>query len=443
MESTPVPRSASVSAARERLLDHACAWIADCIREYRDAAPTNVHDQGTYTISWLPVLQARPDAETLAFLRQTRDRIHARHREAGAWQHGYWTMQEVHHGTEHFELFLATLWRLLPQDGDTVGAFADMAEHLGNWSAEVPEWFDWDTGLYRSMWFGASGLQTPPGCEYNVADFFRCANLALLAHGMTGDTRYLDLAARQAGVWADAILADPRLPAGLGPAGPVYELDDHARATYRAFAGMAGDLDDPLMRAENLLTSDAINSFLQLGKLTGDERYTRAARHLVATLATQLHDPDAGAAAAAVRDYRRATGDTRFDAAVRAAVAGNTARQVQELNLEPKVHRASRPAGVGKRTDMGVWFEDRQARVHNPVTLAVAAEIDQDAALATTALDLAGAYLTLARRCYPHGRHHGCCARSVSAIARGHGRDNNVGVLTGVLGPLNAWPASA
>jgi hypothetical protein len=35
-----------------------------------------------------------------------------------------------------------------------------------------------------------------------------------------------------------------------------------------------------------------------------------------------------------------------------------------------------------------------------------------------------------------HGRDHGCSARSVSAIARGHGCDNNAGVTTAVLAPL-------
>ena len=48
-------------------------------------------------------------------------------------------------------------------------------------------------------------------------------------------------------------------------------------------------------------------------------------------------------------------------------------------------------------------------------------------------------YLHLARASFSDGREHGCSARSVSAVARGHGRDNNTGILTGVLGPLMAW----
>jgi hypothetical protein len=184
------------------------------------------------------------------------------------------------------------------------------------------------------------------------------------------------------------------------------------------------------------MASDAINSLLSLARLTGEAQYGRAAAALVGALTSELGDPDAGAAAAAIRDYRTATGDTQYDAALLAAVAGQDARSTRTLSLEPKVSRDRRPDGVGKRTDMPVWFEDRQARRHNPTTLAVAAWISGDEALATTALDQAWAYLHLARAAFTDGREHGCSARSVSAVARGHGRDNNTGVLTGVLATL-------
>ncbi len=99
---------------------------------------------------------------------------------------------------------------------------------------------------------------------------------------------------------------------------------------------------------------------------------------------------------------------------------------------------ASRPAGVGKRQDRPLWDEDGQPRQHNPILLAAAAQIKNDQSLATQAVDLARTYFNLARQVYPHGRHHGCSARTVSAIGRGHGRDNNAGMSTAVLKPLFA-----
>ena len=88
------------------------------------------------------------------------------------------------------------------------------------------------------------------------------------------------------------------------------------------------------------------------------------------------------------------------------------------------------------------WFENGTPRRHSPVLLSVLAEIDGDSALATRSIDIARTYFALAREALPDGRRHGCAANTISAIARGHGRENNTGMVTGVLGPLIAASAS-
>jgi hypothetical protein len=108
--------------------------------------------------------------------------------------------------------------------------------------------------------------------------------------------------------------------------------------------------------------------------------------------------------------------------------------EVQRLGIEPDVRRPERPHGIGKRTDMPIWFEDRQARRLDPILLVTAARLRGDVALETRAIDIACTYLALARRTLPDGRHHGCAANTVSAVARGHGRSNGAGMVTGVLG---------
>jgi hypothetical protein len=134
--------------------------------------------------------------------------------------------------------------------------------------------------------------------------------------------------------------------------------------------------------------------------------------------------------------------------------------EIRELGMDPDVHRRARPHGIGKRTDMPNWYEDNAPRRHNPILLAVAAEINAvrqprlarqprmarqarmtptpttDGALATRAMDLARTYFALAMDVLPDGRHHGCAANTVSAVARGHGRENHAGMITAVLAPL-------
>ena len=428
----PVERSPDADAAAARFLDALADWVDACVATYRDAPPTQVHDQLTYTVPWATLIRHRGHDPALQFLRAQRDRVHAAHRENGLWHHGYWRQQEVHHGTEHFELFLAMLWRLAPADDATARDFLDMAEHLGNFASDVPAWFDYDTSLFRSMHLGTEWVGDSDATMPNIPDHFRCVNLALLAHAISGETKFHDLAARHARRWADAMRQSDAIPQAVGPDGAIEQLDDEARAAYGSFAGQAGDLSRRVDRAENLLCSDAPTTFLRLWQATGERAFRDAARRVLDELATQLHDPDAGAAADALRRYRRMTGETRYDTALREAVAPLAPDHVRQLTLSA-AKKDKRPSGVGKRGDMPSWLEDGEPARHHPITLAAAAEVCGDDALMTAALDLARTRFELARRLFNDGRKHGCSARSVSAVARGHGRENNAGMVTAVL----------
>lgn len=433
-----ISRSENVAEARERLLARVKAWAYACMGRYAEAAPTDVHDQATYTTAWAPYVAASADAELLRFLKRLRDQIRDHFVATDQWRHGYWREQEAHHGTEHFELFLGTLYRLDPADAETQRQLLDAAEHIGNWIDGVPAWFDAATGLFRSMYLGTETVRSEPGMDLNVPDHLRFVNLCLLAYEMRGEDRYLAFADVYTRQWADAIATGAEHPIGLAPTGPITAFDTATESAYRRFAGMAGHLDDDLDRAENLLASNGIGAMLTLWERTGHPTYRQAVERLLQVLVTQLGDPDAGPAADAVRTYRHATGDAHYDApllhAVEIAIARRDPLTIRRMGIEPEVRRHERPHGIGKRSDMPTWFEDGEPRVHNPITLAVAAEIRNDAALATCALDLARTYLDLAIDTLPDGRHHGCAANTVSAVARGHGRNNGAGVVTALLG---------
>ncbi|MBN1249375.1 MAG: hypothetical protein JXC32_17070 [Anaerolineae bacterium] len=438
MPEQTISRSADVEEARARLLERVKAWAYACVAKYGDAMPTDIHDQATYTTGWAPYLVDSGDAELLHFLKRLRDQIRDHFVATDQWHHGYWRAQEAHHGTEHFELFLGTLYRLDPADGETQRQLLDAAEHIGNWVDGIPSWFDPSTGLFRSMYLGTEIVRAQPGMDLNVPDHLRFVNLCLLAHEMRAERRYLAFADAYARQWAEVIADAPELPIGLTPAGPITAFDATTERAYRRFAGMTGHLDDNLDRAENLLASNGIGAMLTLWRRIGEPVSRRAVERLVAILVTQVADPDAGPAAAAVRAYRSATGDRRYDQAVLDAIDDAAAvrdpQLIRQIGIEPNVRRPERPHGIGKRADMPNWFEDGAPRRHNPITLAIAAEIRGDTALTTCALDLARTYLEVAMATLPDGRHHGCAANTVSAVARGHGRDNGAGVITGVLG---------
>jgi hypothetical protein len=294
---------------------------------------------------------------------------------------------------------------------------------MGNWVAEIPPWYDERTGLFYSYYFGTDGVREHEG-GLNRPAHLRCVNICLLAYEISREKRYLDLCTRHTGLWADAVLAGDALPMGLLPTGPVY-------------AKALGCPDDQVLAAEQFVASNGIGALLKLWALTGEGRFRRAAERLLDVVATQVGDPDAGPGADAIRAYRRATGDTRYDKTVVSLLRDIDPRAIEEIGIETGEHTQPWPRGIGKRGDMPRWFEDGTARRVNPITLAVAAEIAMDKSLATCALDLARTYLVLARATrLPDGRHHGCAASTISAIARGHGRDNHAGMTTAVLEPL-------
>ena len=197
MVTTTIAHSPSLRVACSRFLDELQAWADDCIAELADAPPLDGHDQGTFTIAWAPLIEARAHRPALDFMKALRDKTATHFAAKGLWRHGYWRMADVHHGTEHFELFLGTLWRLDPDDPETIRQMLDAAEHLGNWVPDVPGWFDWQAGLFRSMHFGTDGVADEPGGAVNLATHLRCVTLCLLAHAMSADARYLDLARMQ------------------------------------------------------------------------------------------------------------------------------------------------------------------------------------------------------------------------------------------------------
>ena len=437
MQSIEVHASGSIAQACDAFLDDIERWVDDAVEEYGCLPASDVHDQGTYTTGWEPLLATRGCPKALDLMTDARGRIQEHFNNSGAWRHGYWKMQEVHHGTEHFELFLGTLWRVNPKDEETIRQLVDCAEHTGNWSGEVPAWFDWESGMFHSMYLGSDGPKVENDAQRNnVPDHFRCVNICLIAHQMTGEKRYLDLSIRHAEVWADTILLEGKpLPVALTADGALYDIDNQTHKSYRKFAGAAPDLNEEIGRAENFLASGVLDSFLVLWEKTGNERFQKVVERILDVLLSQLDDPDAGAVAHILRKYRRATGSTEYDSVVHNAVYKLAPEGFNEMGIEPEVKREKRDQGIGKRQDKPEWFEDGNPRTCNPILLSLAAEINNDADLAARAVDLARAHFMLARQVYSHGRRHGCSARSVSAIARGHGRENNSGMTTAVLQP--------
>lgn len=411
--------------AGKRLLAEVSSWASDCIERYGEDAPLDTPDQAVYAAGWMPLLYFEPDHPAGRYLHRLRDQVARHFNEGGAWRHGYWRMADVTRGMKHFELFLCPLARL-DEDVVTLGQVHDAAEHIGHWSDDVAPWHDEETGLFPSHTFGAEGYSKDASAKFNTPAHFHPINLALGAYRVNRSERYAQWAIGYGGRWADAILANDSLPIGLDAKGPVYE------------PAIANDGRESLHRAEALLAVDAVQSLLKLWQISKENRFRRAAEKVLDALIPELLDPDAGALAAAIRFYRRITKSNRYDAAVMDSFACLIPGGVEVIDLDVAPLFGADVLGLGKCQDLPHWKEDGQMRQHNPILIGLAAEIANDPQLAATALDFATAYLSLAQRAFPDGREDSDSARTVSAVARGHARDNGAGVVTEVLVPLMA-----
>lgn len=427
-----VGSSRSYEHAIDRFLEAIEDWVYCVRQEYPDGFSSDSHDGGTFMASWIPYIDVTSDEAAIQFMQDYRDQARTHFDETDQWRHGYWREQEIHHGTEHFDIFLRALWEVHPNDDETVQELEDAAEHIGNWVNDIPEWFDYETGLFRSTHVGTEFVGEP---TCNLPDHIRLVSLSLLAYEMTGKERYLDLARQHGRLWADAITNHSGLPPAIDADGPIQNLEGDDEETYRSFAGAApDDLESQLARAENLIASSHPDTLLSLWTHTGDRDFLHAAEKILDLAAQELASPIAWQVQGTIRRYRTIAHSHRYDGAV-TEVNSEAFRPIKELTIVPEPEERSVERMMGMRGDKPDWLDENGDPAPSPLLIMLRGLIDKNEQLMIRALDLGLAHFQLARQVWGDVTHHGCGSRSLSAVCRGHGRLNGAGVVTEVLAP--------
>ena len=372
--SLAIQHSASPEQAADRFLAEMQSWVDRVLGDYPDGVSSDSHDSGTFMTPWAVYVEATDDSRPVRLMQQHRDKAKAHFETIGQWLDGYWHSQDVHHGTEHFGIFLRTLWTLAPDDEETVRQFEDAAEHIGNWKAGFPKWYDWEHQVFRSFHLGTESIGEP---AVNVPDHLRLAALALTAYQMTGKEYYLAFARDYGLRWAEALLARPELPVGLEASGGIHDLGADM-GKYRSFAGAAPEnLSSDLARTENLIASGAPDVLLKLWKLTSNVSFRQAAARIVDTASTVLDCPAAWQAQAAVRRYRTATSSDRYDQQVR-TLSERCMRQLAELTLVPTPEENRYVGLMGMRDDKPDWRDERGNPAPSPLLWALCALVMEE-----------------------------------------------------------------
>ena len=419
------------------------AWLVQTKQMDPPSRHGGGEDEANYALSWFPhyLVTGKPGvAQHFEYLRDL----------LAGWvgrdcEHGYEPEAEAHHGTEPFLLFLPRFLGLFPNDKVARDLLSDAAEHIGNWVNEIPSWFDWDRNRFWGYRIGTRVVNQDPAQVVELAEHFRFVHIALAAHRVLGQDRYLEWALRYGRRRAEMILAVPEgpLPLMWGAQGEPLWQDDLTDAQDSMSASSHHVAGDPAGGVEVLLASGAIYVLGDLFRASRESLFRDAALRIVEPIVHQLGDPYADPSSAALSYYRWAFEDDCLDARILDMVSRMAAEEQGELVLlVPETPRMVLP-GPGKRSDMIHWGVQTQTqRVVSPVsepcsaTLALAYQMTGEIQFAQRALRQAHRKLRIARRVLRGGREHADMGGAICSVAAGHGRNWGWGAVTGCYGPL-------
>ncbi len=417
-------------------------WLNQSVRMDGPGPNGGGEDEANYALAWFPHYLITRSSKV-------RDRFEHLLDYLAGWVereclHGYEMEAEAHHGTEPFLLFLPRYIGMFPDDDKAKALLEDAAHHIGNWVKGLPEWYDYDRDRFYSYHLGTRTVRREPRFEYEVAEHFRFIHIALAAHRVLGDDKYLQWALRYGRGRAERIAAaEPPMPILWDLDGNGLREGDIAKPDRQGMTGSGHHVPtDPLAGIENLLASGAIYALGDLYLLSGDEIYKSAARRIIEPLVPLLADPYHDPAAAAIGYYRWTFRDTSFDNQIIAIAKKIPAEPPDKLAMVfPQEHKRREP-GVGRRNDMiywGVWSDDGSVKpIQEPSTaaLTLAYQLTGEVDFATRAFRSAATRLQMARRVLRGGREHSDMGGAVCSAAAGHGRNWGQGAVTGCYGPL-------
>nr|MDO8113119.1 hypothetical protein [Candidatus Sigynarchaeota archaeon] len=433
-----------VEASRDTLLDVFKAWLADSARKNRAIPWKGVHDEGTYLTSWREYYMHIRDPAVVDYARDMLGK-------ADAWMKanlvdGYRPKAEVHHGVEHYIIFLAWIHELDPDEPVHARQLRDAAANI---LSDVPgraSWYDPATIRFTSTHLGSRVVNVDNGV--NIAEHLRIIRLAWLGLASGGNPELAAVIKHYATKWATQITESNTIPVYLDE---FSEKDPERRERNAAlfdrvaesFVGAQPKEITRSTRSEIHVANGTPDLFLTLNEITGKRIFLDAAERIVEPILDELRVPHAhpiGELAWRLYKARRLPGIADIAGQIRDQVDAidGTAPITLQFKAATRQYRKKYANTIGMRKDMPlVEIKARGTRktieVPSPATFCLLYRLFHEKKHLQMSLEFARAVLLEARSCYPEGRDHGCSSRMVHSFCIGHGRNWGAGYTSTAL----------
>ncbi|MCX8053255.1 MAG: hypothetical protein N3B12_05555, partial [Armatimonadetes bacterium] len=301
------------------------SWIRSSIERWQYTSWGGGHDEGIFTRTWPTYYLLTGDRLAFEFLdRLVREFIECpvveackcflTPEEAAEYPdekrrppyHGYPADQACFvHAPENYAWFLTHVAHINPYP-KVIAALEDCAEHVGNWSPDVPPWYDWKNHRFRSSIFGTKTVRDYPPYDFETIALVRVIVLASNAFYLTGQQRYLDVCVDWANKWALIVLESDE----KGFSEALFPCPDHeAEAKYGELAKR---------RKWTKFNYELANLLLDLYYYTRKESYAQAVHKMLNTNEAWSSSVPGfpSISSIIVAKYRSITGDKSFDSRV-------------------------------------------------------------------------------------------------------------------------------
>ncbi len=431
-----LPHSTSPSEELSALLKDLREWLLEITRTHKGQPWSGIHDAGTFLTSFREYYRLTQDPLVKELVL---DRFDAATRWANVnFVEGYWPRQEVHHGIEHFVIFLRWLLELDPGNPVLQSQIRTAANHIINKGMKPQEWFNFEANRFASVYLGTQEVGSD---GINVPEHLRFVYLARRGLTTGGPDRLREFAHQYSLEWARGVAQEPVIPVYLGEKN--LENTKMFKKLYVRIVGAAPRSLTTPERAEIHIANGVPDLFMDLYEETKQGVYLDATERLLRESLRQLESPYAHPLGPLLGRIYALGRIPELPTLLSGIMAEPRDLWDKTLSLTLNPHWQKRKQygilfPVGMRRKMPVpQIHDHQRRedlsIPSPGTLALGYKITKKKDNLLTALIIARAVFREARMHLPDGSQHGCGSQTISAMCVGHGRNWGAGYVSSVL----------